>query len=99
MKRLAYVSESSIDKADAWSTAIQIVADSQLKNTKLAITGALLFTGTYFVHIIEGPEVSVVELMVSIANDPRHTNIIIIDDAPISVRKFAELRLAYSGQS
>ena len=99
MERLSYVSESSIDKADAWSAAIQIVADSQLKNAKLAITGALLFTGTYFVHIIEGPKVSMEQLMVSIGNDPRHINIIIIDQAPLTVRKFEELRLAYSGPS
>lgn len=99
MKRLLYVSQSYIDEVDAPSVVSQIVAGSQLKNTRLAITGALLFTGTYFAHIIEGPRGSVEELMVSIGNDPRHGNILVVDRTPITARKFKELKLAYSGHS
>jgi|GEM_PF-566447 hypothetical protein len=99
MKRLLYVSESYIAEVDASSTVGKIVADSHVKNARLDITGALLFTGTYFAHIIEGPRGSVEELMVSIGNDPRHGNILVVERTPITSRRFKELKLAYSGRS
>ena len=99
MKRLLYVSESKIEESIAHATTLQIVTDSQPKNARLDITGALIFTGTHFAHIIEGPRVSVEDLMESIGKDSRHGNIVVIDRTYIAGRKFQELKLAYSGRS
>ena len=88
-----------MDEMDVWSAATQIVADSQLKNDKLSVTGALLFTGKYFAHIIEGPKDSVEKLMMSISKDSRHGNIHILEHSFITIRKFHALQLAYSGSS
>lgn len=99
MKRLLHVSKSCIDEEDPSSRVSKIVADFQLKNTALGITGAILFTGRFFVHIIEGPQSSVEELMGSLGNDPRHGNVHIVDCTQITRRRFQELKLAYSGSS
>lgn len=99
MERLLYISESQIDDADAQSVVADIVAGAQVKNFDLGITGTLFFTGTYFAQILEGPRASVGQLMSSIIDDVRHTNIEIFDRSPITTRTFADWKMAYYGPS
>jgi hypothetical protein len=99
MERLLYVSESYIDQADSLRVVSQIVVDSQLKNTALDITGAILSKGTHFAHIIEGPRSSVEKMIESVGNDQRHGNIHITARRQITQRSFQELKLAYSGSA
>jgi len=99
MERLLYISESQIEHPDAQSVVADIVAGAQVKNFDLGITGALFFTGTYFAQILEGPRASVGQLMSSIIDDVRHTNIEIFDRLPITTRIFADWKMAYYGPS
>ena len=99
MKRLLYISESNINELDAPATVLHIVATSQLKNAALALTGALLFTGVHFAQIIEGPTASIKKLMISLANDQRHGNIMVVDESRITAREFPEWKMAYAGPS
>lgn len=99
MERLLYISESRIKDSDAKPMIAQIVAASQIRNTKLAITGALLFTGTHFAQILEGPTESIDLLMVSINADLRQGNILIADRSAINTRRFPDWKMAYHGPS
>ncbi len=99
MERLLYISESRLEPSEAKSAISQIVADAQIRNSKLELTGALLFTNTYFAQILEGPPESIEQLMSSIEDDSRHTNIVIVDHAPIETRRFPDWKMAYQGPS
>lgn len=99
MKRLLYISESRLDQSDASAAIKQIVADAQIRNAELALTGALLFTGTYFAQILEGPRESVEQIMAAIRNDTRHENIVVVDHSAIEKRRFPDWKMAYQGPS
>ena len=99
MERLLYISESSLEPWEATPSVSQIVADAQVRNSEFEITGALLFTGTHFAQILEGPRGSFEQLMSSIQNDSRHRNIVIVDHSPIVARRFPDWKMAYRGPS
>lgn len=99
MERLLYVSESRIDPLDLDSCVSQIVAVAQIRNAGLALTGALLFTGTHFAQILEGSTESIAQLMSSLHDDPRHANIVVVDRLPVEVRQFPDWQMAYFGPS
>ena len=99
MQRLIYVSESRIEHTDVDSELAKIVDYSQVKNVQLGITGALLFTGKHFAQVLEGPPEAIHILMAFIYNDPRHTNISVVDRSPITDRRFADWQMAYQGPS
>ena len=70
MFKLAYVSHAAPDLTD--EEIQRIVERSQLKNARVGITGFLCLRGRTFLQYLEGGELSVVELMDTIRNDPRH---------------------------
>lgn len=96
---LIYVSRSTETPAVANATVEQIVATSRARNPELGLTGALLFTGEYFAQVLEGPAASIDRLMARVTNDPRHDQLIVVAREPISVRRFGEWSMAYSGPS
>ena len=99
MDRLLYISESRIGHLDADSFETEVVVDSRIKNTILGLSGALLFTGTHFAQILEGPKASIDALMRSLAADDRHHNISVIERSAINTRRFADWQMAYFGPS
>lgn len=99
MERLLYVSESRIIEREAECVLAKIIAGSEIRNSQLRLTGALLFTGVYFAQILEGPAASISTLLKALERDPRHTNIRIVDRARPKDRRFAEWQMAYSGPS
>jgi len=99
MERLLYISESGLEPSKATPSVSQIIADAQVRNSHLAVTGALLFTGTHFAQILEGPRESIAQLMSSIQDDSRHGNIVIVDHSPIEARRFPDWKMAYRGPS
>ena len=99
MESVLYVSTSLLDPALAEQAVAQIVADSIARNRDRGITGAMIYTGTHFAQIIEGPSESIAALMRSLRADPRQTNIVVIEHVPLSKRRFSEWNMAYSGPS
>lgn len=96
---LLYVSRALVagDAADAAVEAI--VRVSRERNAALAVTGALLFSGGHFAQWLEGSREAVDELMASIARDPRHTDIAILEAGSAPARQFPDWTLAYAGRS
>lgn len=99
MERLLYISESRIDHLDANSFEAEVVIASRSRNVGLGLSGALLFTGTHFAQILEGPEASLDAMMHSLQADDRHENIIVIERSAIDIRRFADWQMAYYGPS
>ncbi|MFL6699796.1 MAG: BLUF domain-containing protein [Vitreoscilla sp.] len=90
--RLQYVSRAA---ADLTADAVQaIVSWSATFNARTHITGALIFTGTHFSQVLEGPPSAVRALMASISRDSRHRDIRMLYESEISKRRFAGWSMA-----
>lgn len=99
MITLMYVSISTLSCREAALQNGQIVEGSISRNAGLAVTGALLFTGTHFAQALEGSEASVDLLMTSISRDKRHSRVTIVDRSKITRRRFANWQMAYNGDA
>ena len=90
--RLQYVSRAAVDlPADAVQA---IVSWSAAFNARAHVTGALIFTGTHFSQVLEGPPSTVRPLMASISRDSRHRDIRMLYESAISKRRFAGWSMA-----
>lgn len=99
LSSLLYVSRSCISQKMGSDEISAIVQGSLARNSRLGVTGALIFTGVHFAQILEGPKLSLRELMASICSDERHRDITTVVDRCISTRAFGQWAMAYSGCS
>lgn len=53
-----------------------MVADANIKNNRADVTGILLFNGTHFFQLLEGPEENVKAIYQAICADHRHYNVV-----------------------
>ena len=96
---LLYISESTFSSNDAETILNKIVATAHARNPGLGLTGALLFTGTYFAQVLEGDDAAIDRLIKSIIKDPRHEKLMIVERAPLTQRRFPDWSMAYFGPS
>lgn len=87
LKRLVYRSKSLVPHDDEASLR-QIYAASLKNNKRDKITGCLAQPDGHFVQVVEGEADNVDRLMKRIASDPRHENVVILDQWPIEARLF-----------
>lgn len=68
----------------------EMVAVASKKNEQADVTGILLFNGTHFFQLLEGPEEGVQSIYKGICADPRHYNLVelLCDHAP--ARRFGK---------
>lgn len=99
MEQLLYISESRLDAATADAGVRDIVEWSRINNPPVQITGALLFTGRYFVQILEGRTQALDRLIEAICQDTRHFDVMIKSRLPITTRIFPDWAMAYHGPS
>jgi methanogenic corrinoid protein MtbC1 len=72
---------------------------AQSRNAREAVTGLMLYDGGSFFQWLEGPAEGVGRVMNSIRRDPRHTDIEVLNDAPVPSRRFSDwsMKLATPG--
>ena len=99
LESVLYVSTSKLDPAIAEGEVAALVAASDARNQNCGLTGALIFTGTHFVQIFEGTPDTVERMLRSLRADERHADLVIIERAPISARRFSRWSIAYAGPS
>lgn len=99
MERILYVSKSKIEKAEAFAVVARIVTKSKEWNIDHNLTGALIFTGTNFAQVLEGPQKDIDDVMGIIESDPRHEEVSVINRSPITERQFSTWAMAYQGPS
>ena len=88
LKSLTYTSFARLDLGDADIAAIHRTAREV--NALNGITGLLIFNGTHFLQIVEGPEPAIDELMGRLRDDPRHLQLEIRDEREIEERQFPD---------
>lgn len=76
-----------------------ILNKSKSNNKKNDITGILVFSGDYFLQVLEGGRTSVSQTFSNIAKDPRHENLVLIDFSAIDERMFGRWSMGYIADS
>lgn len=77
------------------SELIGLLTQSRAKNSRLGITGMLLYKDGNFLQVIEGDEAAVRQLFGSILQDGRHRDILVIDESTVSERQFGNWSMAF----
>jgi len=94
-----YVSKSCISSDNADNEITKIVERSRVNNKNLDVTGVLVFDGTHFAQLVEGPEANIQDLRLSIERDRRHQEVTTILFDNREIRQLPTWSLAYSGRS
>lgn len=72
----------------------ELLTQARAKNRATGVTGMLLAENGRFLQVLEGPEGAVRDLMETIADDPRHEHVRVLDEAPIQARRFPDWAMA-----
>lgn len=88
MYRLAYV--STAHKAVKSSDLQDILESAIRNNSKIGVTGTIMFDGASFLQILEGPQKQVEAIYSHICTDERHNNIVTIYRESGTKRAFEE---------
>jgi blue light- and temperature-responsive anti-repressor len=76
-----------------------IVSAARWRNKAENVTGALLFTGTGFVQVLEGAREVVERTFERIANDHRHADVTVLSFTPTQQRSFPDWSMGFCGQT
>ncbi|MGV9010036.1 BLUF domain-containing protein [Brevundimonas sp.] len=87
LEQLVYISRSTSPPCAARLVA-EIAAEALRHNPPNNITGALAFTDTHFVQILEGSVSSLDVLLLRLMLDARHTDLEVLDRISIADRSF-----------
>ncbi len=93
MFHIAYVSSATVSFSKPMLDAL--LKRSRDRNTRMEITGMLLYGDGNFMQVIEGPEEKVRSLFRVIAKDPRHKDVFTLFEEPLEVREFSDWSMAY----
>jgi hypothetical protein len=99
LHRLIYLSEAT--KSIGPSELRTLVGQSAANNESKGISGLLLYSGRYFLQVLEGDPLRVSSLYAHICRDPRHGNAKTLQCATTSQRLFPDwgMELVTSDQS
>ena len=97
--QLVYTSQSALEGTTAENLAEigDILVEARNNNVDNGITGALAFSETLFAQVLEGTKDRITSLYDKLAQDPRHTNLRLIEITPIEERTFGDWSMAYVG--
>jgi len=88
LKCVTYTSLARLDIADHDLAAI--LGTARRMNALNSITGLLIFNGTHFLQVIEGPEPAIDELLGRLRQDDRHHHLEVRDERSIDERGFPD---------
>jgi hypothetical protein len=99
--RLVYTSTNHLTGSDNDRAAAvaEILMTSQRNNSKVGVTGALLFNSGCFAQVLEGPRKAVETTFERIQRDLRHSDVSVLQYEPVEARGFSNWSMAFIGQS
>lgn len=77
----------------------QILTTARENNQKLGVCGMLCYDNQYFLQALEGDRSVVSELFVSIADDPRHDEVVIVSFDYVEEPNFESWQMGYAGSN
>jgi hypothetical protein len=73
----------------------EILATARRNNTRLGISGMLLYNTGSFLQVLEGPEAAVTGVFANVANDPRHTNVDLVFRDTVESPEFEQWSMGF----
>jgi uncharacterized protein YaaQ len=77
------------------SELVELLSKAHERNTKIGITGMLLYKDGNFMQVIEGEEAAVRTLNAKIQQDPRHRGMITLLQGPLAERQFPDWSMGF----
>lgn len=74
----------------------RIVAQSRARNAAREISGLLVFDGQRFCQHLEGPQRQVLQLLNTIGDDQRHTDVRVIYEGALDARRYQRFDMGYA---
>jgi hypothetical protein len=78
------------------TTVPRLLAQVRSLNARRQITGLLVFDGMRFCQHLEGPRIEAMALMERIARDPRHTQVQIVHQGPLTRRRYERFDMGFA---
>jgi hypothetical protein len=94
LERLSYTSKET--EPFGTRDLFDLLNHARQKNSRLRLTGHLLYAHGVFTQCIEGPTEALNSLWAALLKDPRHHDIQLLDRSPIGHRSFADWSMAFS---
>jgi hypothetical protein len=92
-----YISRSQLPPPASKEQWHEIQNVSLARNSMLDVTGVLIATPDLFAQFLEGSTTALQEVMDSILADSRHIDVVVVQPAPSTVRRFPEWRMGCFG--
>jgi hypothetical protein len=101
LHRLTYYSRNAMPGSPAEIAAgiQQILATSRRNNSRVDVTGALMFNSGCFAQILEGPRAGIEATFERIQRDPRHGAVVVLEYGPTPARAFSSWSMAFVGNN
>jgi len=98
--QLVYCSRNTIcEQGDHLAEAVSaILAAARHNNRQAGVTGALLFTQSWFAQVLEGPRDAVEATFERIQSDMRHGDVTVLSFLPAGQRSFPDWSMAFAGE-
>lgn len=77
------------------SQLLELLTKSRENNTKLGLTGMLLYKDGNFMQILEGEEATVRALYAKVDRDPRHHGVITLLQGHVEERQFSDWSMGF----
>ncbi len=97
IQKVVYCSRNLIegDAASRDAEISHILETARKNNSRVNVTGALLFSRDHFAQVLEGPQKAVEAIFERIQHDTRHGDVTILESLTSEQRDFSEWSMAY----
>ena len=93
LKQLIYASRATRPLSD--EDLLRILRGAHERNQPRHITGILVYRNAVFLQVLEGEDSDLEAIWAIIQADARHDNIVVIRDAPVQERDFADWSMGF----
>ena len=93
MRRIIYASKALHDFDDA--ELLELLARARAVNAEHGVTGMLVYAARSFLQLFEGEDADVEAVWDRIRMDPRHTDLRVLDDGPVTSRQFEDWSMGF----
>ena len=91
--QLIYISAATVDFTNEDLTTL--MQKARANNTKVDVSGMLIYHEGSFFQVLEGPEEHVLEIYDLIADDPRHDDVKLLLKSEVEKRSFADWSMGF----
>ncbi|WP_299921392.1 BLUF domain-containing protein [uncultured Pelagimonas sp.] len=93
MFRAIYISHSKSHMSD--QELDELLATSRIRNKARGVTGMLLYCGSTFFQVLEGPREQVQSVLEHVYHDTRHYRMKVLSHGPARKRRFKDWSMGY----